>query len=73
MGVVCEVVDPSYTSQACSRCGCIGHKHHKNRVTTKRYECIHCGHVDHADANAGFNIANIGVGEVIGAWSMICG
>lgn len=70
-GVCFELVNPAYTSQSCSRCGCVGSKEKKNRVTTKKYECINCGHEDHADANAGFNISVIPEGGIIHAWSLL--
>src|SRR5262245_9594892 len=40
-------VNPSYTSQDCSRCG------HRNRITlaTRIYRCMQCGLVIHRDRN----------------------
>lgn len=50
-GVQVVYVDPAYTSQDCSKCGT------RNEVKGKKYECSHCGHQDHRDVNAAFNIA----------------
>ena len=46
-------VDPKYTSQTCSQCG---FKHPDNRKTQADFECLSCGHQDHADRNAAVNI-----------------
>lgn len=68
-GVSVVEVRAQYTSQACSRCGCIGTKTSSNRITTKKYLCVNCGHTDHADSNAGFNISAIRKDEYVNAWA----
>lgn len=53
LGIPVILVNPAYTSQACSRCGCI------NKPNGKKYKCD-CGNLDHRDANASHNIRALG-------------
>lgn len=51
------VVPPAYTSQRCCACG---FTHADNRQTQARFQCLECGHNDHADVNAAKNILAAG-------------
>jgi len=59
-GIPVIEVEPAYTSQNCSRCG------QRNTPDGKAYVCEHCGHKDHRDVNAAFNIAKRCLGILMG-------
>jgi putative transposase len=53
-GIPVIFVDPKYTSQTCSVCGCVDKA---NRRTQALFSCVSCGHSAPADTNAAVNIA----------------
>ncbi|WP_043458552.1 RNA-guided endonuclease InsQ/TnpB family protein [Azohydromonas australica] len=50
-------VNPAYTSQTCSRCGCVDAG---NRTAQAIFACLACGHAENADVNAAHNILAAG-------------
>ena len=55
-------VDPAYTSQTCFACGAV----HAESRDDRRFECMTCGHADHADLNAAANIRRRGLAHLHG-------
>ena len=55
-------VDPAYTSQTCAECGVVDAR---SRKTRDSFECVACGHADHADLNAAANILASGIGATV--------
>ena len=51
-GIRIVMVDPSYTSQKCNRCGYVDTRNRNHA----RFDCLRCGHSDNADHNAALNI-----------------
>lgn len=64
-GVPVVFVDPRYTSQCCSKCGCIDKRNRKSQET---FLCVSCGFAANADANAAANISIRGRGHVSGPY-----
>lgn len=53
-------VNPAYTSQTCSHCGCVSKE---NRKSQSEFKCLECGHHENADVNAAKNILAAGLAE----------
>jgi len=52
-GIVVETVEPSYTSQQCSKCGCTLEENRDGQ----RFACLDCSYTANADYNAAKNVA----------------
>ena len=61
-GIVFRKIPAQYTSQRCSRCGCIDRD---NRKTQAVFHCVSCGFEANADYNASQNISIPDIGEII--------
>ncbi len=57
LGGTLLAIPPQYTSQKCSRCGCVDKK---NRPSQARCKCTACGFECNADYNAALNILAAG-------------
>ena len=53
VGIVVEKVEPSYTSQQCSKCGCTLDENRNGQ----QFACLDCGYRTNADYNAAKNVA----------------
>lgn len=56
-GIEVIMVKPNYTSQRCSKCGCINKKNRDAKVDQAKFKCVTCGFETNADFNAARNIA----------------
>ena len=61
-GIVVSLVQSYYTSQTCSKCGCIDKE---NRKDQEHFECVDCGYKSNADLNAARNIKQRVVSTVL--------
>jgi len=53
-GIKVVYVNPAYTSQTCSICGCLGSRH------KHLFKCPNCGSYQHSDCNAAINLLKLG-------------
>lgn len=61
-GINVVKVQPAYTSQRCSKCGCIDKENRKNQ---ELFCCVKCGFKANADFNASQNISIKGIDKII--------
>lgn len=61
-GIEVVTIKPNFTSQRCSKCGCISKE---NRASQERFKCTTCGFELNADVNAARNIAVDGIESII--------
>lgn len=65
-GISVQYVNPSYTSQRCSRCGEINEANRPKEEKGQAYfKCINCGFETNADYNASLNLAVKGIEKII--------
>lgn len=62
IGIEFRKINPEYTSQRCSCCGCIAEG---NRETQDKFKCKACGYEGNADFNAAKNIAEPRIEKLI--------
>lgn len=67
-GIVFEVVNEAYTTQACSCCGCLSSSSPKGRagLRIREWTCMECGALHDRDVNAAKNILAAGHGRLAG-------
>lgn len=65
-GIEVRLVNPHFTSQRCSRCGCIDEKNRPREEKGQAFfECIQCGFRTNADYNASLNLATRDIEKII--------
>ena len=62
VGIKVSYIEPRYTSQRCSKCGCISKENRPNQAT---FICQECGFEENADYNASQNIAIKDIDKII--------
>lgn len=60
-GKTVEIVNESYTSRACSSCGCLSGPQGVNGLRVREWTCVDCGAVHDRDGNAARNILTLGM------------
>ena len=61
-GIEVLKVDPKFTSQRCSKCGCIDENNRKDQA---HFQCVNCGFKANADFNASQNLSIRDIDKII--------
>jgi IS605 OrfB family transposase len=64
-GIQVIKIDPHYTSQRCSKCGCIHEDNRPKKPNQSKFKCIECGYEANADFNAARNISTKDIDIII--------
>ena len=64
-GIRTIFIDPKYTSQRCSECGCIHKENRPQKPNQSKFKCIECGFEANADFNAARNISTLNIDNII--------
>ncbi len=68
-GISVVFVNPAYTSQRCSKCGCIDERNRPKKSKGQAYfKCISCGFEANADYNASQNLATENIENIISSY-----
>jgi len=67
-GIKFILIDPKYTSQRCSHCGCIDSANRDCKGNQAKFKCVTCGHEENADINAAKNISIPMIDSIIIEW-----
>jgi putative transposase len=66
VGAELVFINPSYTSQRCSACGCITSANRpKKHKGASYFKCVRCEHEENADKNAARNISTLDIERII--------
>lgn len=64
-GIQVNLINPSFTSQRCSKCGCIEKQNRNCKNNQAKFECVVCGNQENADINAAKNISLPNIEQII--------
>ena len=64
-GIEFILINPSFTSLRCSKCGCIEKENRNSKENQAKFQCVLCGNMENADINAAKNISLPNIEQII--------